>query len=73
MLNLTQTRSRKTLEKLKLIDSLCDELGIDFDNSITNDYRLIYKDITYSFYTYDSVISCLKLIKERESENNGKN
>lgn len=68
MVNLTQTRSRKTLEKLKLIDSLCNELGIEFDNSISNDYRLIYKDITYSFYTYDSVISCLKLMKDKESE-----
>lgn len=68
MIDLTQKRARKTLEKLEKITSLCNELGIEFDNSISNDYRLIYKDITYSFYTYDSVISCLKLIKDKESE-----
>ncbi len=67
MINLTQNKTKRVLEKLILIDSLCNELGIEFDNSIPNDYRLIYKDITYSFNLYDSVISCLKLIKDRES------
>lgn len=68
MINLTQKRARKTLEKLKLIDSLCNELGIEFDNLISNHYRLIYKEVDYEFQNYNDVISCLELIKMRESE-----
>lgn len=68
MINLTQKRARKTLEKIEKITSLCNELGIEFDNLLTNNYRLIYKEIEYVFQNYNDMISCLELIKVKESE-----
>lgn len=65
MINLTQKRTRKTLEK---ITSLCNELGIEFDNLLTNHYRLIYKEVEYMFQNYNDMLSCLELIKVKESE-----
>lgn len=68
MINLTQKRARKTLEKIEKIISLCNELGIEFDNLLTNHYRLIYKEIEYVFQNYNDMISCLELIKVKDSE-----
>ena len=68
MINLTQKRARKTLEKLEKITSLCNELGIEFDNLLTNHYRLIYKEVEYMFQNYNDMLSCLELIKVKESE-----
>lgn len=68
MINLTQKRARKTLEKIEKITSLCNELGIEFDNLLTNNYRLIYKEVEYVFQNYNDMISCLELIKVKESE-----
>ena len=68
MINLTQKRARKTLEKIEKITSLCNELGIEFDNLLTNNYRLIYKEIEYVFQNYNDMLSCLELIKVKESE-----
>lgn len=68
MINLTQKRARKTLEKIEKITSLCNKLGIEFDNLLTNNYRLIYKEIEYVFQNYNDMISCLELIKVKESE-----
>lgn len=68
MINLTQKRARKTLEKIEKITSLCNELGIEFDNLLTNNYRLIYKEIEYVFQNYNDMINCLELIKVKESE-----
>lgn len=68
MINLTQKRARKTLEKIEKITSLCDELGIEFDNLLTNHYRLIYKEVEYVFQNYNDMLSCLELIKVKESE-----
>ena len=68
MINLTQKRVRKTLEKIEKITSLCNELGIEFDNLLTNNYRLIYKEVDYVFQNYNDMLSCLELIKVKESE-----
>ena len=68
MINLTQKRARKTLEKIEKITSLCNELGIEFDNLLTNHYRLIYKEVEYLFQNYNDMLSCLELIKVKESE-----
>lgn len=68
MINLTQKRARKTLEKIEKITSLCNELGIEFDNLLTNNYRLIYKEIEYVFQNYNDMLSCLELIKVKDSE-----
>ena len=68
MINLTQKRARKTLEKIEKIASLCNELGIEFDNLLTNHYRLIYKEVDYVFQNYNDMLSCLELIKVKESE-----
>ena len=68
MINLTQKRARKTLEKIEKITSLCNELGIEFDNLLTNNYRLIYKEVDYVFQNYNDMISCLELIKVKESK-----
>ena len=68
MINLTQKRARKTLEKIEKITSLCNELGIEFDNLLTNNYRLIYKEVEYVFQNYNDMLSCLELIKVKESE-----
>lgn len=68
MINLTQKRARKTLEKIEKITSLCNELGIEFDNLLTNHYRLIYKEVEYMFQNYNDMLSCLELIKVKESE-----
>ena len=68
MINLTQKRTIKTLEKIEKITSLCNELGIEFDNLLTNHYRLIYKEVEYVFQNYNDMISCLELIKVKESE-----
>ncbi len=68
MINLTQKRARKTLEKIEKITSLCNELGIEFDNLLTNNYRLIYKEVDYVFQNYNDMLSCLELIKVKESE-----
>ena len=68
MINLTQKRARKTLEKIEKITSLCNELGIEFDNLLTNNYRLIYKEVEYVFQNYNDMISCLELIKVKESK-----
>ena len=69
MINLTQKRARKILEKIEKITSLCNELGIEFDNLLTNHYRLIYKEVEYVFQNYNDMLSCLELIKVKESEN----
>ena len=66
MINLTQKRARKTLEKIEKITSLCNELGIEFDNLLTNNYRLIYKEVEYVFQNYNDMLSCLELIKVKE-------
>ena len=66
MINLTQKRARKTLEKLEKITSLCNELGIEFDNLLTNHYRLIYKEVEYVFQNYNDMLSCLELIKVKD-------
>lgn len=68
MINLTQKRARKTLEKIEKITSLCNELGIEFDNLLTSHYRLIYKEVEYVFQNYNDMLSCLELIKVKESE-----
>ena len=68
MINLTQKRARKTLEKIEKITSLCNELGIEFDNLLTNHYKLIYKEVEYVFQNYNDMLSCLELIKVKESE-----
>lgn len=68
MIDLTQKRARKTLEKIEKIISLCNELGIEFDNLISNHYRLIYKEVDYVFQNYNDMLNCLELIKVRESE-----
>lgn len=68
MIDLTQRRARKTLEKIEKITSLCNELGIEFDNLIPNHYRLIYKEVEYEFQNYNDMLNCLELIKVRESE-----
>ena len=68
MINLTQKRARKTLEKIEKITSLCNELGIEFDNLLTNHYRLIYKEVEYVFQNYNDMLSCLELIKVKKSE-----
>ena len=68
MINLTQKRARKTLEKIEKITSLCNELGIEFDNLLTNNYRLIYKEVEYVFQNYNDMLSCLELIKVKDSE-----
>lgn len=68
MINLTQKRARKTLEKIEKITSLCNELGIEFDNLLTNHYRLIYKEVEYVFQNYNDMLSCLELIKVKDSE-----
>ena len=68
MINLTQKRARKTLEKIEKITSLCNDLGIEFDNLLTNHYRLIYKEVEYVFQNYNDMLSCLELIKVKESE-----
>ena len=68
MINLTQKRARKTLEKIEKITRLCNELGIEFDNLLTNNYRLIYKEVDYVFQNYNDMLSCLELIKVKESE-----
>ena len=68
MINLTQKRARKTLEKIEKITSLCNELGIEFDNLLTNNYRLIYKEVEYVFQNYNDMLSCLELIKVKEGE-----
>lgn len=68
MINLTQKRARKTLEKIEKIASLCNELGIEFDNLLTNHYRLIYKEVEYVFQNYNDMLSCLELIKVKDSE-----
>lgn len=68
MIDLTQRRARKTLEKIEKIISLCNELGIEFDNLISNHYRLIYKEVDYVFQNYNDMLNCLELIKVRESE-----
>ena len=68
MINLTQKRARKTLEKIEKITSLCNELGIEFDNLLTNHYRLIYKEVEYMFQNYNDMLSCLELIKVKEGE-----
>ena len=68
MINLTQKRARKTLEKIEKITSLCNDLGIEFDNLLTNNYRLIYKEVDYVFQNYNDMLSCLELIKVKESE-----
>ena len=68
MINLTQKRARKTLEKIEKITSLCNELGIEFDNLLTNHYRLIYKEVEYVFQNYNDMLSCLELIKVKEGE-----
>ena len=68
MINLTQKRARKTLEKIEKITSLCNELGIEFDNLLTNHYRLIYKEVEYVFQNYNDMLNCLELIKVKESE-----
>ena len=68
MINLTQKRARKTLEKIEKITSLCNELGIEFDNLLTNHYRLIYKEVEYMFQNYNDMLSCLELIKVKDGE-----
>ncbi|MCI7208281.1 MAG: hypothetical protein MSA15_20070 [Clostridium sp.] len=68
MINLTQKRARKTLEKIEKITSLCNELGIEFDNLLTNHYKLIYKEVEYVFQNYNDMLNCLELIKVKESE-----
>lgn len=68
MINLTQKRARKTLEKIEKITSLCNELGIEFDNLLTNNYRLIYKEVDYVFQNYNDMLSCLELIKVKDGE-----
>ena len=68
MINLTQKRARKTLEKIEKITSLCNDLGIKFDNLLTNHYRLIYKEVEYVFQNYNDMLSCLELIKVKDSE-----
>ena len=68
MINLTQKRARKTLEKIEKITRLGNELGIEFDNLLTNHYRLIYKEGEYVFQNYNDMLSCLELIKVKESE-----
>ena len=68
MINLTQKRARKTLEKIEKITSLCNELGIEFDNLLTNHHRLIYKEVEYVFQNYNDMLSCLELIKVKESK-----
>lgn len=68
MINLTQKRARKTLEKIEKITSLCNELGIEFDNLLTNHYRLIYKEVEYVFQNYNDMLSCLELIKVKDGE-----
>lgn len=68
MINLTQKRARKTLEKIEKITSLCNELGIEFDNLLTNNYRLIYKEVEYVFQNYNDMLSCLELIKVKDGE-----
>ena len=68
MINLTQKRARKTLEKIEKITSLCNDLGIEFDNLLTNHYRLIYKEVDYVFQNYNDMLSCLELIKVKDSE-----
>ena len=68
MIKKKKKRARKTLEKIEKITSLCNELGIEFDNLLTNNYRLIYKEVDYVFQNYNDMLSCLELIKVKESE-----
>lgn len=59
-------RNKKTLEKIQIIEKYIKELNLDFDNTKSNQYELIYNNNRYAFNTYDGVINALKLIKEME-------
>lgn len=55
--------------KIDTILSLCNELGLLFDNSIPNRYKLSVRDKeTYEFLTYNDVISALCLIKSMKNK-----
>lgn len=61
-------KEKQTYEKINVIRDLLNyieynyELDITFDNRITNHYKLIVFNNTFSFSTYNDVINCLKFI-----------
>ncbi len=61
-------KEKQTYEKINVIKDLLNyieynyELDITFDNRVTNHYKLIVFNNTFSFSTYNDVINCLKFI-----------
>lgn len=64
----------KSKEKIKYIEEMVDKINnqvlknktwkIEFNNQLgANNYCLIIEDNIFSFNTYDSLISCLNLLK----------
>ena len=61
-------KEKQTYEKINVIRDLLNyiqfnyDLDITFDNRVTNHYKLIVFNNTFSFSTYNDVINCLKFI-----------
>ena len=61
-------KEKQTYEKINVIRDLLNyieynyDLDIIFDNRVTNHYKLIVFNNTFSFSTYNDVINCLKFI-----------
>ena len=61
-------KEKQTYEKINVIRDLLNyiqfnyDLDVTFDNRVTNHYKLIVFNNTFSFSTYNDVINCLKFI-----------
>lgn len=68
MIKTQNNKSNKTQDKIKYIKVLCNNLGVDFDNTISNKYALIYKEVKHTFTTYNDTINALHLAQMLRNE-----
>jgi hypothetical protein len=62
-MNVRKGFNRIVNAKVDYIVKICEELELEFDNTIPNKYTIISKKHKYVFSTYGDVISALGLLK----------
>ena len=68
MVKTQNNKTNKIQDKIKYIKVLCNNLGVEFDNTIPNKYALIYKEVKHTFTTYNDVINALHLTQMLRNE-----
>lgn len=51
-------------DKLDIIEKICKQMNLEFNNEYANHYKVIDEERVYEFTTYNDVINALKLLKE---------